>query len=267
MPKRSKILRMVVEHPIYKLNEWMVSLALFVITCFHPIKQFPNALLYCMVAMTILLSFSPFVRFFTMPIKLAFGRPFLIYDVLVVILTLIVSVFIMFEDKRLNFLYPYFALLRIPHIFKPILQLLFKDELASSNYTNPSGKVIIETHYRFLPRLMNVFYTLFLVASVFGGIGILLFSGLIRDDDRDRLDQHGINPRYVFLNFNSVISSLMTLFCLLIVNNWNAIVEMYVFLTETRTSRLFFVAFYLFGVLVAYNIVVASIIECVVMMA
>lgn len=114
---------------------------------------------------------------------------------------------------------------------------------------------------------MNVFYTLFLVASVFGGIGILLFSGLISHEDRNRLDQHGIDPRYVYLNFNSVLSSFMTLFCLLIVNNWNAIVEMYVLLTGTKTARLFFILFYLFGVLVAYNIVVASIIECVVMMA
>lgn len=45
----------------------------------------------------------------------------------------------------------------------------------------------IEVHYRFTPRLLNVFYTLFLVMLQFSGIGIPLFCSLLSTSSADIL--------------------------------------------------------------------------------
>jgi hypothetical protein len=42
---------------------------------------------------------------------------------------------------------------------------------------------------------------------------------------------------------------------------------MYVIVTGSKLSRLYFITFLMFGVLMAYNMVIASIIECVVALA
>jgi hypothetical protein len=92
---------------------------------------------------TLVLSISPVIRATTMPMKLVLKRTFLVYDLMVIGVTLPLSVFILSEDHRFNYLYPYFALFRIPHIFKPIIQFLFKDELASLEYTTRASPTAI----------------------------------------------------------------------------------------------------------------------------
>lgn len=69
------------------------------------------------------------------------------------------------------------------------------------------------------------------------------------------------------MNFNSTFSSFVTLFALMIVNNWNSIVQVYVVVFNDRTIRLFFIIYFMLGVLVAYNLVVASILDYVVKLA
>ncbi len=69
------------------------------------------------------------------------------------------------------------------------------------------------------------------------------------------------------MNFNSTFSSFATLFALMIVNNWNSIVQVYVVVFNDRTIRLFFIIYFMLGVLVAYNLVVASILDYVVKLA
>lgn len=133
-------LKELVNGTFYRFTQWILNVVLFVVVCFHPLGQFPNGILLIMLALTLLLSFSTFVLVCTMPIRLTLKRPFLLYDLLVVCITLLVDAFILAEDHRFNYLYPYFALLRIPHIIKPLLQYLFKDELASLHYTNPNAK-------------------------------------------------------------------------------------------------------------------------------
>ena len=59
----------------------------------------------------------------------------------------------------------------------------------------------------------------------------------------------------------------MTLFTLLIVNNWNNVVAVYVVVSGTRLTRLYFIVYYMFGVLMAYTIVATCIIECMVLLA
>lgn len=56
----------------------------------------------------------------------------------------------------------------------------------------------------------------------------------------------------------------MTLFSLIIVNNWNSISNLYVFYMGSTAVRAYFVFYYTFGVQIIYNLILASIIDHVV---
>jgi site-specific recombinase len=57
------------------------------------------------------------------------------------------------------------------------------------------------------------------------------------------------------------MSSIVTLFALMVVNNWYVIVSMYATVSNTVQVRWFFLAFYYFGVLIGVNIIIGFAIE------
>jgi len=64
------------------------------------------------------------------------------------------------------------------------------------------------------------------------------------------------------MNFNDLMSSLITLFVLIVVNNWYVIVAMCVDIKDGNTLvRYFFVIFYYFGVIIGLNIIIAFAID------
>ena len=64
------------------------------------------------------------------------------------------------------------------------------------------------------------------------------------------------------MNFNDLMSSLITLFVLIVVNNWYVIVAMCVDIKDGNTMvRYFFVVFYYFGVIIGLNIIIAFAID------
>lgn len=64
------------------------------------------------------------------------------------------------------------------------------------------------------------------------------------------------------MNFNDLMSSLITLFVLIVVNNWYVIVAMCVDIKNGNTMvRYFFVVFYYFGVIIGLNIIIAFAID------
>jgi hypothetical protein len=69
MSSRSRVLREVVNHQLYKVNEWILNVVMFLIVCFFPAREFPNSLLKVMVVFTMVLSISPIIRSTTIPLK------------------------------------------------------------------------------------------------------------------------------------------------------------------------------------------------------
>jgi hypothetical protein len=57
------------------------------------------------------------------------------------------------------------------------------------------------------------------------------------------------------------MSSLVTLFALMVVNNWYEIVDMYVTVLSNVQVRWFFILFYYFGVLIGVNIIIGFAID------
>jgi uncharacterized membrane protein len=63
------------------------------------------------------------------------------------------------------------------------------------------------------------------------------------------------------MNFNDLGSSFVTLFVMMVVNNWYIIVKMYNNISGHSYARLYFIMFYFCSVVVMLNIVVAFVID------
>lgn len=117
-------------------------------------------------------------------------------------------------------------------------------------------KVIMRT----ISSLMKPFSSLVLVSFIlflcFALIGDRAFGGLKANHPKIVKNQ-SIPDTYTEMNFNDILNSFVTLFTLMVVNNWYIIVDMFVAVTGTIWARLFFVVFYFLSVLVVLNILVA----------
>lgn len=130
----------------------------------------------------------------------------------------------------------------------------------------PEFQVIGETLTRMLPAAGKLFKVLFCLCFLFATVGSALFAGKINADPRGaeiaalRTTDFYKNG-YLPINFNDYPSSFVCLFCILVVNNWFVFVDGFAAVTSDSTSRIFFITFYLSGVLVLLNVVVAFILD------
>ncbi|TMW62144.1 hypothetical protein Poli38472_009637 [Pythium oligandrum] len=122
----------------------------------------------------------------------------------------------------------------------------------------------ISTMFGVVVRLLPAFTTLYgmlaIVMCEYAAVGVQLFGGkLVRGDPRLAEVAYGKDDYYPN-NFNDYASAITTLFELLIVNNWNVIMEG----VETVTSkwcRVYFLSFYVIAVVMVLNLVIAFIVE------
>lgn len=66
---------------------------------------------------------------------------------------------------------------------------------------------------------------------------------------------------YYLLNFNDFGASLVTLFHIMVVNNWFITCNMYCYVMGNNWPRLYFISFWALTVLIMLNLVIAFIIE------
>merc|ERR550532_1300386 len=101
--------------------------------------------------------------------------------------------------------------------------------------------------------------TLFLVAGFyfFGTLGELFLSGFIRKDNHALDGTAFASAGYWPLSFDTGPSSMVTLFALLIRNNWNMIVQGYVAATQNMWTWCIFIMFYVCLDLVMFNLLLA----------
>ena len=121
--------------------------------------------------------------------------------------------------------------------------------------------VIIETGSKFiLPSLATTvnLYTLF---YSYAYMGEFLWGGLITTHSKQVSDP-GIPDLYYLMNFNDFGSSVITLFHIMVVNNWFITCNMYIKVTDDRTlPELFFISFWILTVLIIFNLVISNVIE------
>lgn len=127
-------------------------------------------------------------------------------------------------------------------------------------------QVIVGISMEILPLAAIVLLLLFCIMYMFATLGMYLFGGMISRDPSNPLSYLVLNTDfsdndYWANNFNDMISSLNVLFNLLVVNNWTECADGFEAVTQSKYTRLFFLAFHVFGVILVNNVVTAFIVN------
>ena len=127
----------------------------------------------------------------------------------------------------------------------------------------PQVAVVVATFVRMLPAAAKLLKVLFVTMFVFSTLGVQLFGGIINYGPNGAVlaaTTFG-EANYYANNFNDLASGFVVCFELLVVNNWFIIAKGFSAVAPMPLVRIFFVAVYIFGVLVCLNIVIAFAIE------
>ena len=126
-----------------------------------------------------------------------------------------------------------------------------------------------------IPKLTRFVVSLGLAFYVYAIIGMCLYSDKLRECSKTSEGLPAFNPAcgaefdlqgtptaglYYLVNFDDIFHSFITLFVLMIVNNWQVVAQGYVAVTSQWTY-LFFIFFYLFVVLVITNVTAAFVLD------
>ena len=115
-----------------------------------------------------------------------------------------------------------------------------------------------------LSRLTKPFFGrllfLYLLYHMYVQIGQIAYGGYIYKQSVLEADP-GTVEYYWLLNFNDFCSGLVTLFQIMVVNNWWVTTDMYCSVMQSRWPIVFFASFWIFSVLILLNIVTASVID------
>lgn len=99
-----------------------------------------------------------------------------------------------------------------------------------------------------------------IIYFVFALIGMAMFGGVIRKNLEIFADN--TNPGVYYMdNFNDMLSSFVTLFTLMVVNNWQFQIDMYVAALDNTHIRIYFIFFFYFSVVIGINLVIAYVLD------
>ena len=115
-------------------------------------------------------------------------------------------------------------------------------------------RVIFRRVVRLLPELTGLFGALWALFSVYAELGVLVFGGTFYLGDAYEKAHPG--TLYTYCNFNDFGSAMVTLFELLLVNNWMVIMDEAVVATN-QWARVYFMSWWVAAVLVMFNLLIA----------
>ena len=123
-------------------------------------------------------------------------------------------------------------------------------------------KLIIHTASALFGPFYNLVMVMFTLFFLFATVADRLFGGLMTYNSPSLLNDPSVPSSYVDMNFNDYMSSFITLFHLMVVNNWFVTVNIYVGLSNGHKSvRIYFILFYISCVIIILNILVAYVID------
>ena len=120
--------------------------------------------------------------------------------------------------------------------------------------------LILQTFKKFAAPLMFMLFTMYTVASIFCTIGMFIFKDAISLTEMATLAATDGPFMYYLENFNDYYSGMITLFCVMIENNWNNTTNNFTDIFGKK-ARLFFCTYWVCMVLIMWNIVSATIME------
>ncbi len=119
----------------------------------------------------------------------------------------------------------------------------------------------METLKSLISPFMSMISVMFSIYYIYAFVGMIFFGGKI-DFDNEAIRNNDATPDiWALNNFNDFANSYLVLFELTIVCNWMITTEMYEQVIGTKWVLLYFVSFYIIGVLVGMNILVCFAID------
>lgn len=114
-----------------------------------------------------------------------------------------------------------------------------------------------------LPAMAGPLVLVLSIIHVFVYVGMALWCGAI--DESKFLENPNVTPLYYLNNFNSYTRGLVTMFNIMVVNDWHSIAA--VFLYADRYSHPyivypFFISAICWGVFIMVNVITAFFVEC-----
>jgi hypothetical protein len=123
-------------------------------------------------------------------------------------------------------------------------------------------RIVFEAMRQMIIPLCKLLVVQLLIYYIFALFGMLMFGGKITLNNPYIVNSTGIPNSYVMQNYNDFISAMITLFSLMVVNNWMVQVQMVVGLMGgNRYYRIYFILFFYISVIIGINIVVAFILD------
>ena len=124
-----------------------------------------------------------------------------------------------------------------------------------------SVRVELRVVSKLAPLFSRFFGVLFFFYYVFAVVGMEIFAGTMHYKIPAVADSSYGLAQYYMNRFDNVYLTFMTLFELMVVNNWNIIMEGYVAATKTEWSRAYFIVWFLVIVVVVMNVCAGFIID------
>ena len=122
--------------------------------------------------------------------------------------------------------------------------------------------VIIETTKRMFSPFATTIFSMYLVIFAWNAVGIVAWSGVVKLSSIADITNSSGSGLYYMLNFNDTISGMLTLFSILVSNNWNSTTDMYGALTGSDFwPRFYFSSFFLVSIFIILNIIISFVIE------
>jgi two pore calcium channel protein len=115
---------------------------------------------------------------------------------------------------------------------------------------------------RISPAYFRMGLLLFIIYYIYAMIGIQCFGGEIYQGNPMLANTTFANTGYYPFNFNDFDSGMVTLFVLMVVNNWFVIAGGFIAASGTRWTAVFFVTFFVITNLVVLNILIAMVLDC-----
>lgn len=101
--------------------------------------------------------------------------------------------------------------------------------------------------------------SMYTVYYVFAQVGMLLWASKITTVSAQI--NYTTPPLYYLMNFNDFFMSLVTLFHIMIVNNWYVTCNMYCYVMQSNWPILYFMSFWTITVFIMLNLVIAFVID------
>lgn len=122
-------------------------------------------------------------------------------------------------------------------------------------------RAFVATFLNLIPSLMPYLGTIFCVLCIYCSLGIQIFGGVVYAGNPKLEGTTLADDDYLLFNFNDYPNGMVTLFNLLVMNNWQDWMQGYEELTGSSWTIIYFVSFYLITVLLLLNLVVAFVLE------